>query len=223
LDVLIGECTGRLANEALALGWGRMWIARDRNIYTAPGEPWGLDNGAFRDWKDGKPFDGDLYRRVLDKAVAQPEPPMLAVIPDAPGNRDDTLRMADAWLPELPPFPWYMAVQDGMTPRDVEGYPLAGIFLGGTDKYKASAPMWRTWTDARGLPFHYGRCGTAGKIEHAIELGADSLDSALPMWTRQRWDWFVATITNGPAQLAFALARPHDSAVPSHTRSTSDE
>lgn len=198
--MLIGECTGRLADEALALGWGRMWIARERNIYTAPGEPWGLDNGAFRDWKDGRPFDGDIFRRVLDKALAQPEPPMLAVIPDAPGNGPETLRMADAWLPELPPLRWYMAVQDGLEPRHVEGYPLAGIFLGGTNRYKATALMWREWTDSVGLPLHYGRCGTLSKVAHALRVGVDSLDSALPMWTRRRWELFVETIERGPAQ-----------------------
>lgn len=205
MDVLIGECTGKYADEAHWLGWGRMWIARDRNIYTYRGEPWGLDNGAFRDWKDGKPFDADLYRRVLDKALARPEPPMLAVIPDAPGNGPETLRMAEKWLPELPAhFPWYLAVQDGMGPEDVD-LPIAGIFLGGSDAYKATAPEWREWSAERGLPFHFGRCGTDEKIALAVEIGADSIDSALVMWTDDRWRWFVETMTNGPIQQALVL------------------
>jgi len=179
-----------------------MWIARSRNIYTYPGEPWGLDNGAFRDWADGAPFDGDQYRTVLDKAVAISEPPMLAVIPDAPGDRDKTLEMLDEWLPQLPDFPWYVAVQDGMTPPDVHPYldRIAGIFLGGTSRYKATAQMWKEWAHSYGKPFHYGRCGTLNKVAHAIEVGADSIDSAFPMWTMQRWNLFVETVTNGPIQ-----------------------
>lgn len=190
------------------LGWGRMWIARGRNIYTYPGEPWGLDNGAFRDWKDGVPFDANGYLAVLDKALARPEPPMIAVVPDAPGNRDETLRMADEWLPRLPEhFPWYVAVQDGMTPEDVQGYPIAGVFLGGTNGYKATAGEWRDYTHKAGLRFHFGRCGTKGKIELAMEVGADSLDSAFPMWTRERWAHFVDIITNGPHQLRLTEGR----------------
>ena len=200
VDVLIGECTGVLANEALALGWGRMWIARDRNIYTEPGEPWGLDNGAFRDWKEGRPFDGDTWRAVLDKAMAQPTPPLLAVVPDAPGDRDETLRMADEWLPQLPDLPWHIAVQDGMVPSDIEGYPIAGVFLGGTNAYKATAAEWAAWARGCGLRFHYGRAGTLNKVAHAMDVGADSIDSAFPMWTRQRWRLFVEAVTNGPIQ-----------------------
>jgi hypothetical protein len=204
LDVLVGECGGEKWRTTLeGLGWGRMWIARDRRIQTYPGERWGLDNGAFRDWADGTPFDGDQFRRVLEKALARPEAPVLAVIPDAPGDGARTLRMAEAWLPELPSsFPWYLAVQDGMGPRDIEGLPIDGVFLGGTNRYKATAPIWREWSRDRGLPFHFGRCGTQGKIELALEVGADSLDSAFPMWTRERWEWFVETMTNGPIQLS---------------------
>lgn len=204
---MIGECGGRSADKARALGWGRMWIARDRNIYTYPGEPWGLDNGAFRDWKDGVPFDGDLFLRVIEKAKAHPEP-YLAVVPDAPGNGERTVEMAWEWLPELPAWPWYIAVQDGMVPDDLGPLLAAsaagvvaeidGIFLGGTNAYKATAAMWCEWAHVNGLRFHFGRCGTLGKLELAREVGADSIDSALIMWTTERWDRFVYHFTHDP-------------------------
>lgn len=205
--VLVGECTGRRVPMLQALGWGRMWIARDRNIYTYPGEPWGFDNGAFRDWREGKPFDAEQYRACLRKAVAQPTPPTLAVIPDVPGDGVATLRMAEQWWLELSaiPFPWFIAVQDGMVPADLEPWAgrLAGVFLGGTDSYKARANDWAAWCEARGLRFHYGRAGTMEKVAHAMEVGADSLDSALPMWTEGRWRAFTDALQYGPPQQDF--------------------
>lgn len=203
LTVLVGEFTGKNVPVIQALGWGRMWIARDRNIYTYPGEPWGFDNGAFRDWVAGEEFDADAYRACLAKALANPEPPVLAVIPDVPGDGPATLAMAERWWPELPKhFPWFLAVQDGMEPADLEPWAgrLAGVFLGGTNAYKARAGDWAAWCRTKGLRFHYGRAGTMEKVAHAMEVGANSLDSALPMWTAERWREFVGAITNGPPQ-----------------------
>ena len=207
--VMVGECTGKPARRAQALGWGRMWIARDRNIYTYPGEPWGLDNGAFRDWKEGIPFDGDLFLRVIEKAKKHPEP-YLAVIPDKPGDGPETIRMAYEWIPTLPPWPWYLAVQDGMGPQDAEGFlgRISGIFLGGTNAYKARANDWAEWAHANGLRFHYGRCGTIGKLEHARDVGADSIDSTTMMWTKERWSQFEYFYTYDPQMRMDLLAPP---------------
>lgn len=204
--VLVGECTGRRVPMMQALGWGRMWVARGRNIYTYPGEPWGFDNGAFRDWVAGVPFDATRYRESLRRALTRPEPPVLAVIPDVPGNGPATLAMAAEWWPELqaraPHFPWFLAAQDGIKPCHLEEWvgKIAGVFLGGTNAYKARANEWAAWCAERGLRFHYGRAGTMEKVFHALEVKADSLDSALPMWTEERWRSFVAAIHNGPPQ-----------------------
>lgn len=197
--VMVGECTGKSADRVRSLGWGRMWIARDRNIYTYPGEPWGLDNGAFRDWFAGRPFDGDAFRYVLDKAEAHP-PPYLAVVPDQPGDGAATLAMFDRWRGGLPDYPWYIALQDGMTPKDVETLPVAGYFLGGTLAFKSRAEEWRDAAMNRGVRFHYGRCGTLGRLAHAQSVGADSIDSAFPMWSLERWALFAHAVANGAPQ-----------------------
>jgi hypothetical protein len=203
MKVLIGECTGRLSAKAQELGWGRMWIARGRNIYTYPNEPWGLDNGAFRDWKLGTPFNDRQFWRAIEKAIAQATPPILAVIPDAPGDSLNTLKMSEKWLKELPrDLPWYLALQDGMTEADLLHFSsdLAGVFLGGTNKFKAEALRWRMWAKMNGLKFHYGRCGTIRKLSHAQSIQADSIDSAFPMWTMQRWATFTDAVVNGVPQ-----------------------
>ena len=206
MKVLIGECTGKPADRAEALGWGRMWIARGRNIYTYPGEPWGLDNGRFRDWAEGVPFDQDLFWRAIEKAKGQDEPPYLAVVPDEPGNADMTMILLEDWLPmlqhEAPAFPWFCAVQDGMVPEDLDPYidRLGGVFLGGTSAFKSQAGVFCDYAHAHNRPFHYGRCGSLNKLAHAIEVWADSIDSAFPMWTMERWNLFVESVVNGPIQ-----------------------
>jgi len=202
MRVLVGEGTGGVSSLLKELGWGRMWIARTRNIYTYPGEPWGLDNGAYGDWINGRAFDEEAWLKVVDKAQAVPEKPYLAVLPDIVGGGQQSLAMSEAWLPRLPDFPWYLAVQDGMTPGDLAHLTdeIAGIFLGGTNGFKAQAEMWCEWAHDHGLRFHYGRAGTMNKVAHALETRADSLDSAFPMWTRERMALFVELITGGPIQ-----------------------
>ena len=210
MKVLIGEGTGRLIKEARTMGWGRMWIARARNIYTYPGEPWGLDNGAFRDWKDGVPFCGDTYLRVVDKALAQDTPPYLVVLPDIPGGGLASLELSLSWIEKLPPeWPMYLATQDGMATEDVEPHMdvLSGLFLGGTNGWKATAETWAALAHQHGKRFHYGRAGTMEKVRHAVEVNADSLDSAFPMWTRERWRLFAAAIANGPPQYHLFAAK----------------
>ena len=186
--VMVGECTGRRVAGLEQLGWGRMWIARGRNIYTYPGEPWGLDNGAYRDWTAGVSFRADLFRASLVKARQHPKP-TLAVCPDIVGSAD-SLGFSLKWRDHLPDdMPWFLAVQDGMTPKDVTPHMgrFDGVFLGGTSAYKATAGQWSNFAHDHGKWFHYGRCGTIGKLEHAYEVGADSCDSALLMWTDARW------------------------------------
>lgn len=202
MKVMVGEGSVGFTTLLERLGWGRMWIARTRNIYTYPGEPWGLDNGAYGDWTRGESFQSDAFLAVLDKAQAVAEPPYLAVLPDIVGGGHKSLALSESWLNRVPAFPWYLAVQDGLTTRDTEHLTseVDGIFLGGTNVYKATARRWREWAHSEGLRFHYGRAGTLNKVAHAIEVSADSIDSAFPLWTKQRMALFVEQVTGGPIQ-----------------------
>lgn len=204
--VLLGECTGRRVERMRELGWGRMWVARNRNIFTYPGELWGFDNGAFRDWTNRpaamtpEMFDAGAYRERL-AAAREHAAPWLAVVPDLPGS-PASLQYSLRWRDSLPDWPWFLAVQDGTTPREVAPYTDAfdGIFLGGTDAFKATAPEWADFAAGASLLFHYGRAGTPAKVRRAVEVGADSLDSAFPMWTQRRWEFFEAIIQRGHPQ-----------------------
>ena len=198
--------TGKNVPRLQRLGWGRMWIARGRNIHTYPGEPWGFDNGAYRDWIEGVPFDEGAYRDRLARA-RDVGTPYLAVLPDVVAGGHKSLELSLRWLEREAAWPWYLAVQDGIGPEDIDAFRgrIDGIFLGGSSAYKATARTWSTWSHERGLRFHYARVGTLRKLAHAVEVGANSVDSAFPLWTMERWQLFEDTWKNGYSQLSLGL------------------
>jgi hypothetical protein len=180
---------------------------QESKITPFTNEPWGFDNCAFLHWRRGVPFDSNGYRRRLDAAITVGTP-YLAVVPDIVAGGVESLEFSWQWFGiqrDLPiDWPWYLAVQDGMTRRDVEGVirgGWAGLFLGGTNKFKsATAFMWCELAREFGLKFHYGRAGTPKKIEHAKVIKADSLDSAFPLWTERRFTQFIEQVTTPSRQ-----------------------
>lgn len=190
--ILTGDTRDRhLVALLRAHGWGRMWI--DKRPTPWPGEQWGFDNGAFRDWQQGRDFDGEAFLRRLEQAYAVGRP-YLAVVPDLVSQGRRSLEFSLRWLEKLPrDWPWYLAVQDGMTLEDVKAElpKFAGIFLGGTDRFKHTAFWWCQLAHQFDKRFHYGRAGTPRKIALAREVGADSVDSAFPLWSRRRLKEFL--------------------------------
>ena len=52
MTIIVGDTRMiTLVRELQERGWGRMWIDRKPTPY--PNEPWGFDNGAYRDWIAG--------------------------------------------------------------------------------------------------------------------------------------------------------------------------
>lgn len=190
--VLISEttCIEHL-RKICALGWGRMFC--QRAITPFPGELHGFDNGAFLDWRSGTPFDEKRFMAKYEEAQRF-HAPYMAVTPDLVARGEESLAHSIEWRERLNDWPWYLAVQDGMTEQMVsEALPMfSGIFLGGTDKFKLGAYRWCQLAHSAGKPFHYARAGTLTKLKHAIRVGADSLDSAFPLWTHDRFDRFIA-------------------------------
>lgn len=196
--VLLGDTRSKKNVETLKrLGWGRMRILNMTKPFD--GEPWALDNGAFGAWRGGKPFDADGFRRRVAKALTMPRP-FMCVLPDIVAGGLESLALSLRWLDELPAsLPWYLVVQDGMTPADVEPHMarLAGLFLGGTDAFKGTAKTWADLAHAHGKPFHFGRAGSVPKIEMALGSGCDSLDTTFPLWTNERMALFEKLMKGG--------------------------
>ena len=191
---MVGDtsCTNIIA-QLQKHGWGRMVVTN--NITPYPGEPWGFDNGAYGWWQKDEPFEEDTYLRRLERAYSKGVP-YLAVLPDIPAQEMRSFDFSMKWLEKLPAWPWYLAVQNGMYPDYVVKVlpKLSGLFLGGDNAFKGTAAMWCKIAHAQGRRFHYGRCGTPEKVRHAKAVGADSLDSAFPLWTRERFRYFVQVI-----------------------------
>lgn len=194
--VLLGETRSRRNIELLrSKGWGRMFVVNRPTPYE--GEPWGFDNGAFVCWQKQVPWDAREFEQRLDRTVHLPKP-HIAITPDIVAGGLDSLDFSLRWIARLrethTSWPWYLAVQDGMTLNDVKPHMnmFSGIFLGGSDKFKSQAWRWRTLAHQYGKPFHYGRCGTPDKVRSAYKVKADSLDSAFPLWSNERMATFTA-------------------------------
>ena len=213
---LLGEMSNGSAKlrDTLPRGIGRCYVERPLDPF--PGEPWFLDNGVFRTWNrngrdpatdyaaDYARFEGRLPR--VAELAGEGRWPLFVVVPDRPGDPASLLESL-VWLEEwelgdqeeLDPvgywtgfreIPLYLAVQDGMTPADLEELRdpetdrallerIDGLFLGGTDAFKETVGAWRELADRWGLGLHYGRA-TQSRIAGAIAAGCDSADSSHP-------------------------------------------
>lgn len=149
------------------------------------GVSWILDNGAFSAWRKNEPFPARKFEKALGKVPAAHRPDF-AVIPDVVAGGLASLSLSEAWLPRLPHgWPWYVAVQDGMSFEHVEPFVtrVAGVFVGGSMDWKLrNAEAWIAWSHERGLRTHVGRVGTVENLLWAERIGADSVDST--SWAR---------------------------------------
>lgn len=195
------------------LGWGRMFS--ESRSYHYEGERWGFDNGAWTACRNGQPFRADAFLRRLERDARRVErigsPPTVAAVPDMLWAGEASLEFSVRWRERLrregPDWPWYLPVQDGMTVENVEAVigKFDGIFLGGSDTVKGNARTWCDLAHSNGAAFHYGRCGTAGKLAHAFAIGADSLDTAGPMMNgaqlhRFLRQWYMLVTRNSEAR-----------------------
>ena len=204
--VFLGETRDpSILAKLAARGWGRIFCGAEyvgAPRLARPDEPWAFDNGAFAAFRRGAPFDADRFRQRLDNALrAQLAPPRVAVTPDIVAAGLQSLEFSLEWRNELPDeWPWYLAVQDGMTPDDVSPCldRFAGIFLGGTIRFKSEAEAWCDLARLFSIKFHYGRASTINRISCARLIQADSLDTAFPLWEYKRLTTFLEAFLRPP-------------------------
>jgi hypothetical protein len=184
-------------------GWGRCFSLTVEPAKPQTGEPWLCDNGVYAAYSRGSEWDGDTYQERLERAETECHPASVLVLPDVVGDAVASKQRSLQWLFKMPSgWPLYYVLQDGVMERDLRGLDehLTGLFLGGTDRFKAKADRWCRVAHERGLLFHYGRAGTVHKIRHAQRVGADSLDSAFPLWTQERFERFVRVVTGAECE-----------------------
>lgn len=233
---LVGEMSNgsRKLEDTYPRGIGRCYV--ERPIEPFESEPWFLDNGVFRTWNaNGRNPDTEYeadYARFAKKLervseIADTSGLLFVVVPDRPGDAASlwtSLAWIDEWeyegrQEELDPWgayygsrygsiPLYLAVQDGMTPEELEEAvdvetdepylsKVSGLFLGGTDDFKNDTlHVWRELADRWGLKLHYARC-TQSRIAEAVEAGCDSADSSHPnRLGGDRWARFLNVFDN---------------------------
>jgi len=176
-------------------------------------DPWFYDNGAYRDWQAGAAFNGLQFHRdcrrmriLLEASKGRPD---FVVLPDKVMGGLESLAMSESFAVEAEGLPCYVAVQNGMTIADVGlwidrvtvepelGPPIqiAGIFVGGDTGWKIeTSRSWVNFAHARGIRCHIGRVGTPDRVHWARSIGADSIDSCLPIMFTEHLHPFLAAV-----------------------------
>lgn len=181
---------------------------------------WFYDNGAFGDWRAGRTFNYLRWSRDMrairlwadaegipayrPRGGESMSPPDFNILPDLVAAGPASLAFSLEHVEEAAAAgaPLFVAVQDGMTELDVVAFlaaapaTIAGIFVGGSLRWKLeTASSWVEFAHARGMAVHVGRVGTIDRVRWARQIGADSIDSAFPLWTSARLEAFVAEVT----------------------------
>ena len=151
-----------------------------------------VDNGCYSAYRRGVEWEPRTFLRILDRCRNEGRRPDFVVIPDKVAS-PDSLEFSAGWVVRLrtayPGFRFYLAVQDGTTPEDVEGFDRAygvdGLFVGGTMEWKLETmPMWCKFAHRMGMECHIGRIGPIRRMLMAQWAGADSIDSTT--WVQRK-------------------------------------
>lgn len=150
-----------------------------------PWFPYALDNGAFPCWDaatntfDHEKWKGTeaTWRRLLFWCDCATQKPMWAIVPDVPGNREETIQRWPKFAPlvQMHRIPLAVAVQDGMTPADVRKLnpPPELIAIGGSTEWKwNTVEMWAHEFKR----VHLLRCNAPDRLEYLEGIGIESTD-----------------------------------------------
>jgi hypothetical protein len=201
----VGQTRSRaLIARLAALGLGELVV---RGELPARRRPFAYDNGCYRDWRAGVPFNVTRWTRDLRWMLYRGIVPDFVVVPDIVAGGLASLEWSAFWRDTVPTeFAAYLAVQNGMTEADVvpELRRYQGIFVGGSLPWKlATGAAWAKLARRRGLRCHIGRVGTPARVHWARSVGATSIDSALPLRAGGHLTAFLAALeTSGPGSPA---------------------
>lgn len=205
--VYVGQTRSRkLIARLEALGFGECTQPRE---FPPRRHPWFLDNAAFSDWRSGRPFNGEGFVLALRSAIEHSTLPDFVVCPDRVATGLESLAFSLEWLDTCvfaQGVRWYLAVQDGMTGHDVDAVAdrFAGIFVGGSLEWKiATGGEWVRFAHEHRMPCHIGRVGTAPRVRWAQRIGADSIDSCLPLWSDENLQRFVDALQGRQSDFGF--------------------
>jgi hypothetical protein len=199
--------SAELVRRLWRLGFGECTL---RGELPPRRHPWFYDNGAYSDWTAGRPFDSAQFLADVESIYLAIDRPEWIVLPDLVARGTDSLAFSLSWLHRLRGLaPLYLAVQDGMELSDVAPLfgGIAGIFVGGTLRWKVrTGEAWAQLAHANDRRCHIGRCGSVRRVRWAQRIGADSIDSALPLWSDANLDRFLNALEPTKQHELFAEA-----------------
>ncbi|MHC3995726.1 hypothetical protein ACXWTF_12950 [Thiomicrolovo sp. ZZH C-3] len=208
MDIYFAAPTGKRRDSLLETYGDKYGACQTRDVFSTPHlfKKWFFDNGAFSDWKTGKPFDGEKFLKRLEQienmiAKGEITRPQFVVVPDKVADGEKSLMVSRVWnqtllREEFPDNNYYLAVQNGMRMRYRENgthsnrcveVPLFtkqydGIFVGGTKEWKyETGARWAALAHEYGVKAHAGGVGSKKAYLWAKLAGFDSVDSGLPM------------------------------------------
>lgn len=219
--ILAGEPCGENAKRAMELGCGCMIPCTPTKL---PGprhrkfQALALDNGAFSCYANGRLFDGDLFKRSVDRVNHHKLNLMFVVCPDKVAGGLDSLDFSEWWRPRVQYSRVALVVQDGIHGDDIEGIidDYHYLFVGGSVEWKwLYAQYWVKWGHERGVAVHIGQCGQLGMMLAADRIGADSIDST--SWAQHDAWWIVRTYRENK-QIELGLSEPPPLSPPKSER-----
>jgi hypothetical protein len=193
--------TGTKRNLAALRGAGWRLLVSAAGRLRTEGFLYGLENGGWSAFTQGRPFDDDAFVTALDRLGAGAD---FTVLPDIVMGGLRSLEMSLRWLPRvLDATPRALiAVQNGMVPGDVQGFlgPRVGIFVGGCTTWKEQTiGQWSALGREVGCWVHVGRVNTARRIRICTSEGATSFHGSSP----SRFAKTVPLLDAARRQLAF--------------------
>ena len=149
---------------------------RPNGLKVWPHLPYAIDNGAFPAWTNGREWDGPAFVDAMEWVAKQEVRPRWIVVPDVVTDAEATFDSWSRWEPRLRDLriPLAFAVQDGMTPQDVERKVSPDvIFVGGSRDWKLQTR--EAW--ARSFPrVHIGRVNGLRDLMACHRPGVESVD-----------------------------------------------
>lgn len=202
-----------LISELAGLGYGE---CTQRDELPPRRRPWFLDNGAYKDWIAGEPFDTWEFVDAIQWIQRSEDKPDFIVVPDVVANGEESFAFSMYWGPILfGVAPLYVAIQDGMTDEHFDAFAgcfwVAGFFIGGTLEWKkANMRRIADFAHSVGRPCHLARCASLGRLRAAKLNRIDSVDTCQVLRRTSELDRFVRGI-NLPV---FPSMVARDEAVP---------
>ena len=207
MKVYFGEPTGKMVELVRKEGIGAVLTPfRLVRPYPYKFRFFFYDNGAFVYWKRGESFDGSRFLRGLERVLKSfyPQRPDFVVIPDLVAQGEESLEFSLSWYRVLerdyPELPLAFVVQDGMDAGRVAGIlrtlpNVRVLFVGGTIPWKVqTTPVWKRVARELKLAIHIGRVGTVRRLRWVKSVGVDSIDSSLPLFSKQKLRSFLKVL-----------------------------